>query len=82
MGSITSAIYDDEREWEQEKKNMGIPEVPWSPYSRETHVAKTTWKQLGFYGARLRLHVKHTIQLEDLIKAQQKELEMFEKMFN
>lgn len=82
MGSSISAIYDDEREWEQEKKNMGIPEVQWSPYSRETRVAKTAWKQLGYYGARLKLHVKHAIQLEDLTKAQQKELETFEKMFN
>lgn len=82
MGSITSAIYDDEREWEHEKKNMGIPEVPWSPYARETVIARSAWKQLGYYGARLKLHVKHVIQLEDLIRTQKTELEMFEKMFN
>ena len=81
MGNIMSAIYDDECEWDNEKHKLEISDVSWSPYSRETRLAKEGNATFGFRGARLRLYIKHSIQKEDLEKAQAAELKIFEEMF-
>jgi len=77
MGSVMSAIRDDEDDWERLKCEAGISEVTWDVYSNEASWAKSGFEKLGFTGKRLKLHVKHARETQELAKSHSIELETF-----
>lgn len=77
MGSVMSAIRDDENEWERLKCEAGISEVDWDVYSNEAAWAKSGFEKLGFTGTRLKLHVKHARETQELARHHSNELEEF-----
>lgn len=72
-----STIHNDENDWERLKYEAGISEVTWDVYSNEAAWAKSGFEKRGFTGKRLKLHVKHARETQELAKLHSTELEAF-----
>lgn len=73
MGSVLSAIRDDEREWEALQAKLDIKDMKWQLYSHEWEYARFGWKELAFTGRRLKLYVKHQSEIRELKLRHKKE---------
>lgn len=62
MGSVMSAIRDDEDEWADLKRKAGITDVTWPPYSPQAEAAKKLFREEQLTGRLLKLKVQHTIE--------------------
>jgi hypothetical protein len=63
MSSIRSAIADDEDEWYQLAQEANVSDMRWDVYSLEADHARLGFRTLGLTGARLKLHVRHEMEL-------------------
>lgn len=73
MGSVMSAIRDDEYEWGALQINAGIHDCGWKLYSIEWDLARQGFKA-GMSGKRLKLFVKQEIETRELSIKHKKEL--------
>lgn len=73
MGSVMSAIRDDEDEWEALQTKLDIKDMKWKLYSREWEYVRFGWKELAFTGKRLKVYVKHQCEINDLKLRHKKE---------
>lgn len=73
MGSVISAIIDDEREWDALQAKLDIRDMKWKLYSREWEYARFGWRELAFTGRRLKVYVKHQCEIHDLRLKHKKE---------
>jgi hypothetical protein len=80
MGSIISAINDDEDEWHLIKSSFEIKDVKWGVYSEEARHAKFGFNEFGFKGRRLKLYVKHMLERTALEQRQDTEVRELEKL--
>ena len=77
MGSIMSAINDDISDWEKLKRTAEITDVTWDVYSPEAAFASTGYKEAGYTGARLKLHVMHKMEINALKVKHMSEIDDF-----
>lgn len=82
MGSIASAIYDDENDWYDFKKLAGITDLTDSVYSEAARFAKAGFYDNNYSGARLKLYIKHMLEVQNLKTQHAKELKEYEEYLN
>lgn len=80
MGSVISAIIDDEREWDALQVKLDIKDMKWQLYSHEWEYARFGWKELALTGKRLKLYVKHQSEIRELKLRHKKELTELETL--
>ena len=78
MGNIFSAINDDEEEWCDFKAAAGIANLTGSCYSRVAVHAKEGFYTHGYVSARLKLFIKHMLEIDKLKEEQNKELKEYD----
>lgn len=65
MGSVLSAIRDDENGWDALQVKLDIRDMKWQLYSPEWDYARYGWKELALTGKRLKLYVKHKCEIRE-----------------
>jgi hypothetical protein len=80
MGSVLSAIFDDENEWFSLMKKADIQDRDWKLYSEEWEFAMEGYKRSGYKGRKLKLYVKQQLEKRNLDRAHKKEFQELEKL--
>lgn len=78
MGNAISRWHDDDDDWQTLKRTADISDVSWDVYSREADHAKYGYEK-KLTGGRLKMYVKHALELDKLKERQTKEIEEYEK---
>lgn len=64
MGCGQKAVAEDEDEWEDFKKDVGVSRTNWQVYSREATFAKEGWRSYQFDGTLLEKYVNLCMEFD------------------
>jgi hypothetical protein len=77
MGCGKKAYDDDLESWIWFKKNADIEDAKWDVYSDEARFAEQGKRDHKYTGRRLKLHVKHCMEMQELRLKHEKEVQEF-----
>ena len=80
MGCGPSACADDASDWDNLASKAGIANTRWDCYSNEARFAKDGYRNHKHTGRRLKLYVRHQMELRDLKIKQAKDVADLEKL--